>query len=83
MSIHWIDGPTEESVAAARAAQQADRDAIYRATGVRFTDTGRAAVIIHCPRSGCRYAASAKREARALLALSAHLIRGHAQEKEQ
>ena len=70
---------TPESIARAKAAQQAERDAVERVTGLRITDTpiGSPLTIVHCRQPGCRYKATAKREMQAINSLSAHIVRVH------
>lgn len=79
MSIHWADHPTAESIAAAKIAQQQERAAVEKATGVRITESGK--VIVGVCRT-CGFIASAKTQGRVTRALSAHIIGAHAR-KEQ
>lgn len=74
---------TADSIAAAKQAASAERTRIFEATGIRIRDDGsivRPLVIIHCPRQGCRFAASAQTEGRAIRGLSAHTVRVHQKE---
>lgn len=71
-----------DSVAAAKAHQQQERERVFRETGIRVTDHGAQlpATIIHCHFGGCRFKSSARTEGRAIRGLSAHVIRVHRQE---
>ncbi len=73
------DHVTAESIARAKAQQQADRDEVERVTGLKVTDTpvGARVTIVHCRQPGCRYAATAKREAQAMNSVAAHIVRVH------
>jgi hypothetical protein len=68
---------TVQSIAAAKQQAQRERDEIQAVTGVVITEDGQVqpAVIIHCPKVGCRFTASARSEGRAIRALSAHVVR--------
>lgn len=71
--------PTADSIAKAKAAQQAQRAEVSAQTGLVFTRDGRPqfspAVIVVCPK--CRFEASARSEGRAINAIAAHLIKCH------
>ena len=60
-----------------------ERQRVYEQTGLRVTDHGvqHPPTIIHCPRPGCLFTATARNEGRAVRALSAHLV--HHIRKEQ
>lgn len=72
---------TPESIARAKAAQRAERANVTQQTGVRFEGDQMVPpsllYVICCSRPGCRYAASAQSEGRAVRALSAHLVQVH------
>lgn len=71
------DAPTSDSIASAKAHQQAERSRVEAATGLRIADDGVVrlpATIIHCPQRFCQFSASATSEGRAVRALSAHLV---------
>jgi hypothetical protein len=73
-------GPTDESIARAKAARDAERRDIERATGIRISESGKpAATIIHCMFPGCQFSASARVEGRALRSLGCHLVAKHGQ----
>lgn len=75
------DPVTPESIAAAKEATRRERQRIFAATGIRIHEDGTFTLppkfIIGCPRSGCRYTASAQREGQAVQAIGCHLIRVH------
>lgn len=80
MPEHTIPNPTPESIARAKAHQQAERQRVFEQTGHRIVDEDTPAVVMHCPRPGCTYAATARSEGRATRSLAAHLVAAHMQE---
>lgn len=68
-----------ESIARAKAHQQAERQRVFDQTGVRIVDEV-PAVIVHCRQHGCPYTASAQSEGRAIRSLAAHIVAAHMQE---
>lgn len=75
--------PTPASIAAAKAAMEAERARITAETGVWFTADGRMIppaqriVAIHCLHAGCLVTVSGKSEAEAIAKLEQHLARAH------
>lgn len=82
-SSRITDHPTAESITQARDQMEQERQRVYEQTGLRVTDHGvqHPPTIIHCPRPGCLFTATARNEGRAVRALSAHLV--HHIRKEQ
>jgi hypothetical protein len=72
---------SQESIASAKAAMQAERDAVFEACGVRITDEGcselsqPARVVCIC--GPCKFVASAQTDGRALRSFAAHAVRSH------
>lgn len=77
---HAAHRPTAASIAAAKQAQQADRERLAQVTGLRFAEDGTPILppTIHRVCCGlCRYMASAEREGQAINSVAAHIIARH------
>jgi len=72
--------PSQAEIDRAKAYQQAERQRIEQATGLRISDAGVLAKplhIVHCVREGCTYRSVARRSGQELRNLAAHLIAVH------
>ena len=70
---------TTESIADAKAYQQAERQKVTEATGLIVTDDGVVSKPFEmgCPRPGCTFIARVRKESRMVQAISAHLVWAH------
>ena len=71
---------TPESIARAKADTAAERERVFKATGIRITDEGvpsKAPYLIHCPRHACKFVGSATTDGGAVRSISAHIVGAH------